>query len=159
MKRREFLKGAAVTASAAGVSTLAAPAIAQGTVEMAIVSTWPRDFPGLGTSAQRAAARIGELSEGRINVTYYAAGEKVGAFDSLDEVASPVDTLTSIFETVPDMARVLVASRQPLPDALLADPEVYKDHKRFSELHDEREKVQAELTPLEEEWARRADEE
>ncbi|MEZ6193930.1 MAG: ATP-binding cassette domain-containing protein, partial [Phycisphaerales bacterium] len=44
-------------------------------------------------------------------------------------------------------------------DALLADPEVYKDHKRFSELHDEREKVQAELTPLEEEWARRADEE
>ncbi|MCB1480174.1 MAG: TRAP transporter substrate-binding protein [Rhodobiaceae bacterium] len=88
MKRREFLKGAAVTASAAGVSTLAAPAIAQGTVEMAIVSTWPRDFPGLGTSAQRAAARIGELSEGRINVTYYAAGEKVGAFDSLDEVAA-----------------------------------------------------------------------
>ena len=88
MKRREFLKGAAVTASAAGVSTLAAPAIAQGTVEMAIVSTWPRDFPGLGTSAQRAAARIGELSEGRINVTYYAAGEKVGAFAAFDEVAS-----------------------------------------------------------------------
>jgi ATP-binding cassette, subfamily F, member 3 len=44
-------------------------------------------------------------------------------------------------------------------DALLADPEVYKDHKRFSELHDEREKVQAELTPLEKEWERRADEE
>jgi ATP-binding cassette subfamily F protein 3 len=44
-------------------------------------------------------------------------------------------------------------------DELLADPEVYKDHKRFSELHDEREKVAAELTPLEEEWARRADEE
>ena len=43
-------------------------------------------------------------------------------------------------------------------DALLADPEVYKDHKRFSALQDEREKVQAELTPLEQEWARRADE-
>jgi ATP-binding cassette subfamily F protein 3 len=43
-------------------------------------------------------------------------------------------------------------------DALLADPEVYKDHKRFGELHGEREKVQAELTPMEAEWARRADE-
>ena len=43
-------------------------------------------------------------------------------------------------------------------DALLADPEVYKDHKRFGALHDEREKVQAELSPLEREWARRADE-
>ncbi len=43
-------------------------------------------------------------------------------------------------------------------DTLLADPEVYQDGRRFSELHDEREKVQAELTPLEAEWARRADE-
>lgn len=43
-------------------------------------------------------------------------------------------------------------------DAQLADPEVYKDHKRFSELQDEREKVHAQLTPLEQEWTRRADE-
>ncbi len=43
-------------------------------------------------------------------------------------------------------------------DEVLADPEVYKDHKRFSALQDEREKVQAELTPLEEEWTRRVDE-
>jgi ATP-binding cassette, subfamily F, member 3 len=43
-------------------------------------------------------------------------------------------------------------------DAQLADPEVYRDRRRFSELHDEREKVQAGLTPLEAEWTRRADE-
>ena len=43
-------------------------------------------------------------------------------------------------------------------DTQLADPEVYQDRHRFSELHDEREKVQAELTPLEAEWTRRADE-
>ena len=55
---------------------------------MSIVSTWPRDFPGLGVSAQRLAARITELTDGDIDVTYYAAGEKVGAFDSFDEVAS-----------------------------------------------------------------------
>ena len=55
---------------------------------MSIVSSWPGDFPGFGTSAQRHAARITELSEGRIVTTYFAAGEKVGAFDVFDEVAS-----------------------------------------------------------------------
>ena len=37
---------------------------------------------------ENCAARIGELTEGRINVQYFAAGERVGAFDSFDEVAS-----------------------------------------------------------------------
>jgi len=85
MKRRKFLTGTAI--AGAGVA-LAAPAIAQSVKEMAIVSTWPRDFPGLGLPAQRLAARITELTDGRINVTYFAAGERVGAFDSFDEVAS-----------------------------------------------------------------------
>ena len=85
MERRKFLTGAAVgTAGAA----LAAPAVAQGTKTMTIVSTWPRDFPGLGVSAQRLAARITELSEGAIQTEYFAAGERVGALDVFDEVAS-----------------------------------------------------------------------
>jgi len=88
MERRKFLKGAALVGGAAAASTLAAPAIAQAAKEMVIVSTWPRDFPGLGISAQRLAARITELSEGRINTQYFAAGERVGAFDVFDDVAS-----------------------------------------------------------------------
>ncbi|MEP0232068.1 TRAP transporter substrate-binding protein [Roseibium sp.] len=89
MDRRSFIKKAGLGAGGAvAASTLAAPAIAQSTTDMVIVSTWPRDFPGLGVSAQRLAARIGELTEGRINVQYFAAGERVGAFDSFDEVAS-----------------------------------------------------------------------
>ncbi|MBT7353988.1 MAG: twin-arginine translocation signal domain-containing protein, partial [Acidiferrobacteraceae bacterium] len=87
MKRRDFLKKAG-TGTAVVAGALAAPAIASQSREMTIVSTWPRDFPGLGISAQRLAARITELSEGRINTTYYAAGEKVGAFDSFDDVVS-----------------------------------------------------------------------
>ncbi|MEO9526867.1 MAG: twin-arginine translocation signal domain-containing protein, partial [Roseibium sp.] len=89
MDRRSFIKKAGLGAGgiAAG-SALAAPAIAQGVKEMVIVSTWPRDFPGLGVPAQRLAARIAELTEGRLNVQYFAAGERVGAFDSFDEVAS-----------------------------------------------------------------------
>ncbi len=85
MKRRKFLTGAAL--GTAGI-TLAAPAIAQGTKTMTIVSTWPRDMPGLGVSAQRLAARITELSEGAIQTEYFAAGERVGALDVFDEVAS-----------------------------------------------------------------------
>ncbi|MDJ0932504.1 TRAP transporter substrate-binding protein [Breoghania sp.] len=89
MNRRSFLKNTGLGAGAAAAATLVAPAVrAQSTTDMVIVSTWPRDFPGLGTSAQRLAARIGELTEGHINVQYFAAGERVGAFDSFDEVAS-----------------------------------------------------------------------
>ncbi|MEM7619742.1 MAG: TRAP transporter substrate-binding protein [Pseudomonadota bacterium] len=90
MKRRDFIKkaGGVTAAGAVAATTLATPAIAKKSKEMAIVSTWPKDFPGLGISAQRLAKRIPELTDGAINVTYFAAGEKVGAFDSFDEVAS-----------------------------------------------------------------------
>ncbi len=88
MDRRSFLKNSSVAAGVAATSVVAAPAIVQAKTEMAIVSTWPRDFPGLGISAQRLAKRITELTDGGINVTYFASGEKVGAFDSFDEVAS-----------------------------------------------------------------------
>ncbi len=88
MKRRELLKSGVAVAAAAGASTLAAPAIAQQRIEIAVVSTWPRDFPGLGTGAQRFAQRLSDMSDGRFAVEYFAAGERVGAFDSFDEVAS-----------------------------------------------------------------------
>ena len=67
---------------------VAAPAVVPDRIEIAMVATWGRDFPGLGTGAQRFAESISALSEGRIQVDYFAAGERVGAFDSFDEVAS-----------------------------------------------------------------------
>ncbi|NMM43987.1 TRAP transporter substrate-binding protein [Rhodospirillaceae bacterium KN72] len=91
MKRRDFLKAGTVAAGAAAItaaSNLPKPAIAQDRIEMNIVSTWPRDFPGLGTGAQRFAQRVQDISDGRIQVQYFAAGERVGAFDAFDEVAS-----------------------------------------------------------------------
>jgi len=92
MDRRNFVTATAVGGAVAGAGALASgfpkPALAQGRTELVIVSTWPRDFPGLGLSAQRLSARIAELSEGSIATQYFAAGERVGAFDSFDEVAS-----------------------------------------------------------------------
>ena len=90
MKRRDFITKAGVAAGAGVVaaSSLSTPALASKKVELNIVATWGRDFPGLGTGAQRFAQRITDMSDGRIQVTYYAANERVKAFDSFDEVAS-----------------------------------------------------------------------
>ena len=87
--RRKFIKAVAATGVAAvAASSLAAPAVAAERVEIAMVTTWPRDFPGLGTGAQRFAQRMMDMSDGRIQVEYFASGERVKAFDSFDEVAS-----------------------------------------------------------------------
>lgn len=91
MDRRKVLKGAVVGAASIATATVTAPAIAAShskPMKINMVSTWPRDFPGLGTGAQRFAKRVKEISDGRLDVTYYAAGERVKAFDSFDEVAS-----------------------------------------------------------------------
>ncbi len=89
MKRREVIKKGLIGAgTVAAATTLSAPAIASGRIEISMVSTWPRDFPGLGTGAQRFAQRISDLTDGRMTVKYFAAGERVGAFDVFDEVAS-----------------------------------------------------------------------
>ena len=89
MKRRDVLKKGLIGAgTVAAATTISAPAIAAGRIEITMVSTWPRDFPGLGTGAQRFAQRLSELTDGRISVKYFAAGERVGAFDVFDEVAS-----------------------------------------------------------------------
>jgi TRAP-type mannitol/chloroaromatic compound transport system substrate-binding protein len=107
MNRRDFISGAAVGgvvgigATAAVMTSMkdapapkvteapvAAPAVVKDRIELAMVTTWPRNFPGLGTGAQRFAERLQAMSDGRIQVQYFAAGERVGAFDSFDEVAS-----------------------------------------------------------------------
>ena len=88
IKRRSFMKKAAVGTAGVAAATVAFPAIAQKRVEIVMVSTWPRDFPGLGTGAQRFAKELGDMTDGRIQVQYFAGGERVKAFDAFDEVAS-----------------------------------------------------------------------
>lgn len=89
MKRRDLLKkGALGLGAVAASTTIAAPALAAGAKEIVMVSTWPRDFPGLGTGAQRFAKRLEDMSDGKFKVTYFAGGERVKPFDSFDEVAS-----------------------------------------------------------------------
>ncbi len=53
-----------------------------------MVTTWPKDFPGLGTAAENVAKFINEMSAGAMRVRVFSAGELVGAFDSFDAVST-----------------------------------------------------------------------
>jgi len=86
VKRRQFLQGA-------GAATLAAGAVASGAAQAApefkwkMVTTWPKNFPGLGTGANYLAKLIGEMTNGRIQVKVYGAKELVGALEIFDAVS------------------------------------------------------------------------
>jgi TRAP-type mannitol/chloroaromatic compound transport system substrate-binding protein len=82
MKRRDFF-GAATAVAA---STLAMPAIAQGNITWRMVTTWPKNFPGLGVGAQKLADRITAASGGRLTIQVFAAGEMVPGLGALDAV-------------------------------------------------------------------------
>src|SRR5690606_17053542 len=84
MKRRNFLAGGAAAGVAA--TALSAPAIAQERYEFTMVTTWPKGLPGLGTSAERLARRLETMSNGRIKVNFFAAGELVPPLEAFDAV-------------------------------------------------------------------------
>ncbi|MEO3384725.1 TRAP transporter substrate-binding protein [Mesorhizobium sp. CAU 1741] len=87
MDRRSFFKKAGVAgAGAVAASSLAAPAIAQDNQTWRMVTTWPKNFPGLGVGAQRLADRITAASGGRLTIQVYAAGEMVPGLQALDAV-------------------------------------------------------------------------
>ncbi|MCC9625433.1 TRAP transporter substrate-binding protein [Thalassospira sp. MA62] len=91
MKRRQFLKGAGLGAGAVAAS-VAAPAIvsAQETINWRMVMPWPKGTPGLGTNAEKFASYVNEMSNGRLNITVYGAGEIVPPFECMDAVEQGV---------------------------------------------------------------------
>ncbi len=91
MKRRDFIKtsgmGVAAITGTAG-SLLSAPAIASNKkIKWKMVTTWPKNFPGLGTGANNLAKLITEMSGGRLTVKVYGAKELVPAFEVFDAVS------------------------------------------------------------------------
>ena len=84
--RRDFTIAASL---AAGL--VVAPAVARAqTQKWRMVTSWPKRLPGPGMSAERVAERIRTLSSGRLDITVYAAGEVVPAFEVLDAVGNDV---------------------------------------------------------------------
>jgi TRAP-type mannitol/chloroaromatic compound transport system substrate-binding protein len=88
MKRRDFLKKAGVGAAAVAASAVNAPAVlAQQSYRWKMVTTWPPKLDVLQEGCERLARRIGELSNGRLKIQVFAAGELVPALESFQAVS------------------------------------------------------------------------
>ena len=92
MKRREFLTkagaGSMLAATGLGLSAKNANAAAGKKYKWKMVTTWPKNFPGLGTGANTIAKMITEMSGGRIEVKVYGAKQLVGPFEVFNAVSS-----------------------------------------------------------------------
>lgn len=92
MKRRDMLLGlgAAGLLGACGNENQAPAAKTDSNrrFQWHMVTTWPKNFPGLGTAAEDIAARIGEMSGGRLTVRVHGAGERVPALEVFDAVSA-----------------------------------------------------------------------
>ena len=88
MRRRAFLYSGAGALAACTQSTNENQASSSSeTHSWRMVTSWPPNFPGFGSSANRLAERIGVLSEGRLDIEVYAAGELIPAFEVFDTVS------------------------------------------------------------------------
>ena len=88
MKRRDFLKKAGIGAAAVAAATVNAPAVlAQPSYRWKMVTTWPPKLDVLQEGCERLAKRIGELTNGRLKIQVYAAGELVPAMESFQAVS------------------------------------------------------------------------
>ena len=86
MERRQFIKTGALAGTAAAASTLAAPAISMGHKEFKLVTSWPKNFPGLGTAPARFAENVNVMSDGKMTVKLFAGGELVHPLKCHDAV-------------------------------------------------------------------------
>ena len=59
-------------------------------IEWKLVTSWPKGLPGLGSAAENFARRVGEMSNGRLTVRVYGAGEVVPPFEVFDAVSQGV---------------------------------------------------------------------
>ncbi|WP_443020015.1 TRAP transporter substrate-binding protein [Shewanella sp. KX20019] len=56
-------------------------------IEWKLVTSWPKNFPGLGMAPERFAELVTEMSNGRLNIKVYGAGELMPAFEVFDAVS------------------------------------------------------------------------
>jgi len=95
--RRKFIGAATLGVAGAGAAACggqtgaeggpAAPAVSRNRRRLTMVTTWPKNLPGLGKAAERVSEQVESLSEGLMEIRVFAAGELVPAFQSFDAVA------------------------------------------------------------------------
>ena len=88
MERRSFIKKAAVGATGAAATAIAAPAIAQAlpSIKWRLASSFPKSLDTIYAAAEDMAKRVKGATEGRFDIRVFAAGEIVPAFGVVDAV-------------------------------------------------------------------------
>lgn len=74
-------------------TAMTGPAGEQQQYQWRMVTTWPKNFPGLGTTAEKFAEMVDEMSAGRLQIRVYGAGELVpamGVFDAVSDGSAEV---------------------------------------------------------------------
>lgn len=69
-------------------------------IELKMATSWPKNSPGPGMTAQRLAERIATMSHGRLRIKVYAAGELIpalGVFDAVSGGAVDIGHTASFF--------------------------------------------------------------
>ncbi|MEX0744714.1 MAG: TRAP transporter substrate-binding protein [Phycisphaeraceae bacterium] len=90
MKLRSLAIAVAMTGASAGllvVSSVDNTAQAQETFEWKMVTSWPKNFPGVGQGPERLAELVDEMSDGRLTIEVFGAGQLVPGFEVFDAVA------------------------------------------------------------------------
>lgn len=96
MKRRNFINALGATAVIGGLSSCnktADTCIDNSTktskpIKWKMVTTWPKNFQGLGEGAEFLARIINQMSAGRLQIKVYGSGELVPALETFDAVSS-----------------------------------------------------------------------
>lgn len=94
MDRRKFIAALGLGAATAALAGCSKEKCAEGTAAAAgkqytwkMVTTWPKNYPGLGTSPEKFADLVRQMSAGRIDIKVYGANELVPAMEVFDAVS------------------------------------------------------------------------
>ncbi len=87
MKRRQFIKRAAVAGSIAAGAALSPSVYAAKRFNWKLTTTWPPNFPIFQDGVKRFADDVKKMSGGALNIQVFAAGELVPAMQTFDAVS------------------------------------------------------------------------
>jgi len=69
-------------------SQVSSAQVEQQTYEWKLVTSWPKNFPGLGKGPETFAKYVERMSNGRLKIKVFGAGQMVPGFEVFDTVSS-----------------------------------------------------------------------
>lgn len=87
MQRNALVSAVALAAAVTGLMSVTGAAQAQDSYHWKMVTSWPKNFPGVGQGPERLAKLVDEMSDGRLTIDVYGAGQLVPGFEVFDAVS------------------------------------------------------------------------